>query len=294
MRAPCVLTLLWFGVTACRTSAPAELSATDQRTARAEHFEVLWHAGDASEAEVQAVLARAESSYRALEALLGARRMARERLNIRLNGDAQQGEMPTVSPQTGELVMVRFPGRGGGYEASIAHELVHALRLKLTLEPARQTDVYLFIEEGLAELLAIAAGFPSTGFPTYGAPIAIAGGTWVATDEDLALSALVRRHRALNFRCMPQAYAQRLSFMVYLERRIGLQAIIELAYADKVLTAEDLERVTGESLEVSAAAWRAWALGEYRAIVDADQQAAAYRQGSPIKYLPVCKREVAL
>ena len=167
MRAISVSTLWWLALTACRTSAPAADSATDQRSASSEHFEVRWHAGDASQTEVQAVQERAESSYRALEALLGPPRMARERLIIRLNGDAQQGEMPTVSPETGELVMVRFPGPGGGYEASIAHELVHALRLKLTLEPARQTDTYLFIEEGLAELLAIAAGFPSTGFPTW-------------------------------------------------------------------------------------------------------------------------------
>jgi hypothetical protein len=235
---------------------------------------------------------RAEASYGRFSQLLGQARMPARTLDVRLKGDAQRGQMPTVSADAGELILVRFPGPEGGYEASLSHELMHQIRWELWTNPKLQTSAFLFVEEGFAELLAVEAGFPSTGFPTYGFPLAVAAGTWLHSNESLPIPNLISNHAALNFRCMPQAYTLRLSFMLYLRERFGLQPIVRLAYWSQALRPEDIEQVLGVNLEVLSLEWTAWAIRKYENVKDAKEQSKMFRTNTPIQYFEVCGPEV--
>ena len=274
---------------------PAQPSApvtTAEHSLETPHFLIRWADGAATDAEVAAVRDRGERALARYHELLGPERLPTGRLGVILEGDAKHGEVPTVSMDTGDLLLFRFPGVGGGYEAPLAHELMHALRWRLTKDPARATDTFLFVEEGFAETMAVEAGFPSLGFPTFGFPVAVAAGTWIESGQDIPLADLVRHHGALNFRCMAQAYNLRLSFMTYLRQRVGLEPLIRLAYASEPLRPEALERVAGEDLSALGQHWRSWARAQYDAVADHQVQAALYREKTPIHYFNVCGPEV--
>jgi len=277
------------GPTALRAANGQTPSANDRR------FSIEWSAGQTTEAEVEAVRTRAEAAYARMRELLGDARVVRADKRpfvIRLAGDAAPGQYPLVSPDTGEIILYRFPGKGGAYEASLAHELVHALRFALWTNPAKQTDPFLFWDEGFAEILATEAGFPSAGFPTFGHSVALTAGACTETHEDPRVTDLVRRHRALNFRCMAQSYGLRLSFMTFVRERFGLAKMVALSYVDEPLTESVIERGLGGKLEDLEAAWKVW----LRERLDAEGHAAArieeYRTQSPIRFFPKCTKEV--
>lgn len=273
------------------TSSTAEQGTNTSRTITTAHFVIHWQPAETTDAEVKAVQDRAELAYSRYSQLLGAQRMPTKPIAVRLNGDAEGGRGSTVSTEAGELILVRFPGPGGGYEASLTHELTHQIRWALWTNTKFQTHAFLFIEEGFAEILATEAGLPSQGFPTYGFPVAVAAGTWLKSNQALPLQDLVRRHAALNFRCMPQAYTLRLSFMTYVREKYGLEPIVRLAYWPEPLRPEDIEQVLGASLDTLASHWKAWLERQYAATKDADEQSAAFRQ-SPIRFFPVCGPDV--
>src|SRR5688500_4265436 len=148
------------------TSAAA--SPSDDKSLNGAHFDVVWKSGAASLEDGQRVLDRGERARAKLVELLGEQRVGDRRIRIRLGGDGGRDKIPYVDPDTRDIVLYRFPGEGGAYEAPLAHELVHAIRFDIWTKPERQTDPALFWEEGFAELLAREAGFPSTGFPLFG------------------------------------------------------------------------------------------------------------------------------
>jgi hypothetical protein len=242
----------------------------------------------ASTAEVEAVRDRAALALPRLLGILGLR-PSQLPVAIRLAGDGGSGRYSTVDPNSGEVILYRFVGDGGGYEASLVHELVHALRRHRWTDPQRQTDPALFLEEGLAEVVAVEVGFPSTGFPLYGASLDVAAGQWIDRGEDLDPADLVRRHNALNFSCMPQAYTLRLSFITYLRERFGLASLVALAEAPPPLDEDAFVQAFEVSLDELSTAWRAWATTRYAAASDASSQARAYRDA--VKYFPVCARD---
>ncbi len=238
------------------------------------------------------MLARVLSAYDRYERLLDIHPLATQRIVIDLRGDGKPADLPTVDPATGEIVLFRYRSPGGEYEASVAHELIHALRRSLWTDPKRQTDAFLFLEEGFAEVLATEAGFPSSGFPTFGAPVAVAAGAWIETGQDLPIVALIRHHKALNLRCVAQAHALRVSFVTYLRERFGLATLIRVAYSDSPLDADGLASAFGADLEKLASDWRAWARKGFEALAGAREKAKAYRQRTPIRALPVCNQDV--
>lgn len=271
-------------VTGCAHTAPVEVSSLSSA-----HFEARWKSAAANGAEAQAVLDRAEAFRAALVKLVGEGRVGSVKRTLRLEGDASPGQVPTVDPQSGEVLLYRYPGPQGGYEASLAHELVHAFRRELWTDASRQTDAFLFLEEALAELLATEAGFPSP-FPFYGASPQVVGARWVRAGEALPIDALVRKHRALNFRCMAQAYGLRLSFMRFVRERVGLEPLVALAWADWPLTPERLEQALGAPLATLEGDWKTWVTEGVGA--DAEVRIEAYR-ASPIRFLPMCAPSVA-
>lgn len=278
----------------CRSAAPVQpapsVSPVTDGVERSAHFELRWTPGTVTPEERSAVVERAEASWRAYRERLGEARLPSSRLEIRLEAAAGQGQYPYVDPGTGTLVLYRYAGKGGGYEGSLAHELVHALRWKLwAKDPAYQTDAALFFEEGFAELLATDAGFPSD-FPRFGREVVIAAGAWLDPTHALTIPELVEHHRALNFRCMPQAYAERLSFFEFLRTQAGLAPLVTLAYGGPV-TGERLARAYAKNLPSLAHAWRTWQDEAFSKIPDAAAKAADYRAHSPIQYLHACTRE---
>lgn len=279
-------------VSSCKSMPSVKEDVSADQSRKTSHFVIRWQPGMATDAEVDAVQARAEASHARFSELLGRDRMPNQLLSIRLKGDAMRGEMPTVSPDSGELILVRFPGVGGGYEAALSHELMHQIRWHLWTNPKLQTDAFLFVEEGLAEALATEAGYPSKGFPTYGFPVSIAAGTWLKSDRALPIPNLIRNHKALNFRCMPQAYTLRLSFMMYLRERFGLAPLIRLGYWPEPLRAEHIEKALGADLESVAGDWKAWAMRQYDSEMDAAQQSTSFLTKTPIRYFEVCASDV--
>lgn len=244
--------------------------------------------GAATELEIRRVRELADTAYARYTRLLGRDRMPSRPISILLAGDADDGQVSTVSPESGVVVLYRHRGAGGGYTSSIAHEMMHALRWDIWKQASRRTEPFLFVEEGFAELMAIEVGLPSTGFPTYGHDISVAAGTWIASDLDLPIRALVTQHSQLNFRCMPQAYTLRLSFVLYLRERIGLDALVRLAFASQPLDLVSLEAATGAPIDEVAAEWRTQTSQRFEALTNRERRERDYLDLTPIRYFPVC------
>jgi hypothetical protein len=298
-----LLAVLFLSSLGCRAHSSANVTAPALTEVRVDpsregavataHFDIRWDAGAATEAEIRAVQERAEGAWQRYTQLLGPTRMPIFRVVIHLVGDGKPGDFPTVVPETGEVQLMRFPGHGGGYEASIAHELVHAMRRARWLEEKHQTAPALFLEEGYAELLATEAGYPSTGFPTYGFPLAVVAGSWLTPGQDLPVSELIRKHRQLNFRCMAQAYGERLSFVFYMRERLGFEGVTRLAYADAPLTVPMIEAAMGSPLDSLGAQWRTWAVSKSKTVPNAAELQRQYRHDTAIQYFPVCGEGVS-
>jgi len=259
-------------------------------TERSAHFVLRWRSGTVTPADREAVLHRAEAAWMAYQRRLGDARMPADRLAIELEPGLARGKFPHVDPESGALVLDRYEESGEGYLGSLAHELVHAIRWTLwAKDPAYQSDAALFFEEGFAETLATDAGFPSD-FPLFGRPAVLAAGAWLDPVHTITLPELISRHRTINFRCMPQAYAERLSFFDYLKERAGLKTLIGLAYGGPVTEAR-LGQTYGGGLSSLADAWRAWQDSRFAKLPDAAAKAADYRTRSPVQYLHACTRE---
>lgn len=144
----------------CHTAPLADKHAVDAGQVReSAHFRVEWRAPESSEAEASAVLTRAEQGWVKIVPILGVERAPTERLTVRLAGDSTKHEIPTVDPSTRNVLLYRMQGPGGDYPASLVHELVHAFRWPVWTKPQLQTDSLVYLEEALAELVAVEAGF---------------------------------------------------------------------------------------------------------------------------------------
>jgi len=257
------------------------------------HFDVFYQPGETTEAEVSAVSTRAEAGHASLTTKLGADRLP-QMVTMVLDGDALGADgslraVSHVSVETGAMVLYRFPGEGGGYEASVVHELVHAARLELTREHLPVFGAgWGFVEEGFAEVMAREAGHGSVGFPTYGVPLDVVAGQWLVRGEGLPLTALLKRHGELNGRCSAQAYSQRVSFFTMLAARFGIERVIAWAYSADAVDSARFLKVFGEPMATVFASWEPWARQRYAATPDADALATRYRTTTPVQYVPVC------
>lgn len=251
-------------------------------------IDVVWTPDAATDAEARAVSSFANEVWRDLSRLLGPARTPDRQIIVRLAGDAEPGQVPTVDPGTGDIVVFRFAGEGGGYDASLAHEMVHAFRWDLWKQEQLQTDTFLFFEEGFAEAAAVQVGRPSKGFPKFGASTAAAAGAWLRDDSPRDMLALISHHRALNFRCMAQAYALRLSFVEFLVEAYGFERLVDLVYTSEPLTSDIVGKHFGISLQDLAGKWYRWASGKLEALDDAEARVTGYLE-SPVKYLPKCE-----
>lgn len=262
--------------------------APDEEHLKGATFDVVWRAKDATRAEAEAVLARGEAARTKFVALLGAHRVGDGRFFVRLAGEGDREHVPSVDPKSRAILLYRFPGgASGAYEAPLAHEMVHAIRFLTWTRPENQTDPMLFWEEGLAELLARHIGFPSAGFPLYGTDPYTATASFYPHHEELGIDRLVTEHRKLNFRCMAQAYVERLSFMTYLEQRSGIRHLVELSFNGKAYDVAGLEKaldgtIAGLTREHDAKILVALSSREVQL------EAERFRAQTPIRYFPLC------
>lgn len=103
------------------------------------HFVLLWHTGETTSEEIHAAETGGERLWLHLAAELGQEKVPTAKLIVTFQGDCCEGGRvisPTGTPQipyvdqAGRIHLFRLPwqGQGGGYLASLGHEMVHAFR----------------------------------------------------------------------------------------------------------------------------------------------------------------------
>jgi hypothetical protein len=269
--------------------APAPTGPTTLHKLTTPNFDVEWDEPTSTEAEAKAVADRAEAARAKYAELIGDGRLGDAHMYIRLAGEGKGRKYPSVEAETRDIRLYRYPGPGGEYDASIPHELVHAIRWARWRKPERQTDVGLFFEEAFAEMLAREAGLPSTGFPLYGVDPNIAAASFLDRGELLPITRIVNEHRDVNFRCMAQTYVERVAFILHVRRRVGFEKLVTLADFDGPLNVDVLEQHVGVKLPELIASFDK----ELRATAqrpDFKESAKTFREKTPIRLFPICSR----
>ena len=162
---------------------------------------IEWREGETREA-IEAARAEGERFHAAISKLLG--HGPGKKITILLMGPAEQPDGSREYPRIdsgGRILLYRFTPEAHGYLSALAHEMVHVFRHD------RRAGADWFFEEGFAEFVAREVDPSMRGFPWYGYPIAVAAGQWVAGGEDIPLTTLRERHRALNQPWKAQSYS---------------------------------------------------------------------------------------
>jgi hypothetical protein len=124
--------------------------------------------------------------------------------------------------------------------------------------------------------------------PTYGYPLDVVAGQWIAGGKAIGIDVLMKHHEQLNLRCLIQTYPLRSSFFAYLDDRYGLARVARLAYLEAAVTPAVYAQVFGVPLDRLTSDWTAWASSRFAKIADGQEQARRYREQTPVKYLPHC------
>lgn len=250
--------------------------------ARTAHLSIRWKEGAASEEAVEKAKQDGERYFAALKEKLGY--APSHKVTILLQGPAEQPDGSWEYPRVdgwGNAHLFQYDPSPDSYFNALAHEMAHVFR-----RGRRPQD--WFLEEGLAELLALRIDPSLEGFPWYGFPVDLVAGQWIAGSEDIPLSELRARHHALNLPCKIQSYALRSSFFDYLGRTYGDDAVLQLANEEPAGALEDYERFFGKPFDDLERAWRAAIRKEFDAIEDAEERARRYREETPAQYMRVC------
>ena len=188
------------------------------------------------------------------------------------HGQASDGSWraPSVDDR-GRVILLRYGDSIQSYSQEITHELVHAFR--------RHSGHWLsgFIEEGFAEVVAMAADPDDNGFPRYGYPLTIVAGHLVARNEHLPLGLIRAQHAELNRRCQLQAYVERASFFEYLTKIASLDALVRFVSGPAEPTNDDYAAFFGGGFTALVDTWEANLFSDYRQIPDAEGTADRYR-----------------
>lgn len=250
-----------------------------------EHFDFYWATGDIGPEGLEYGVSQAETYYEGVRDVLGY--APASKLQILLLGPAEVEGKRRGSPHVdsqGRIHLFRYGPTYHGYFGALPHEMVHSFRIQ------RAPHEDWFFEEGFAEFVALRVGKSMKGFPWYETPVSVAAGTWlVSDDEEIPLRLLRDRHSDLNMACRAQSYTLRSSFFDWLGRTYGDEVLLQMASRENAGALEDYEALFGKSFDALAAEWREAALKAYRTVSDADRLAEAYRTGTPIQYMNVCR-----
>ena len=239
-----------------------------------------------SEQELELAKSKGESFHAAIREMLG--EAPASKIVIALHGPAERADgswgYPHVDGQ-GTIHLYRFTPSPEGYFSALAHEMVHAFRLR------RLPHHDMFFEEGFAELVARRVDSSLAGFPWYGYPVELVAGQWIAGGEDIPLETMRNRHRSVNLPCKLQTYALRGSFFSWLGTTYGDDKLIAMSAAGEAGAPSDYERLLGKPFAALAQEWREALLARFRAVDDGETLARRYRRESPAQYIPVCGRD---
>ena len=259
------------------------------------HFRVLSRDTAVTDVDVATGVEGAERRYAVLSQLLGEERTPQGKITILLEGDRRSSQDTIAWVDEDGIHLSRVSGRDGGYWGFFDHELVHAFRASYIAEDRKQRWPYfMFIEEGIAEYLALEMNHERQVFSTFGLPLDVVAGYWVTAGRDIPMSDLRERHAELTGRCSAQAFSQRASWFSHIEQVYGWDKALEVAYMEVVPTSEAIEALLGIGYDALDAQWRAWAADRYADIPRADEVAATYRErltGSDLR-LRVCRAGV--
>lgn len=254
-----------------------------ERRAETDRFVIVALDPSVTDEEVEMAKAKAERFYEAIRDLLGSEPPGK--IVIDLEGPAERPDGSWGYPRVdgrGTVHLYRYTDEPESYFNALAHELVHVFR------SGRKPHHNWFFEEGFAEFLARRVDPSLDGFPWYGFPVDLVAAQWIATGEEIPLTALRERHRELNLPCKLQSYALRGAFFDWLGRTYGDETLIAMSEAEEAGALADYERRFGKNLEALEREWREALLAAYREDEEAKSLARRYRQESPAQYQPVC------
>lgn len=194
-------------------------------------------------------------------------------VQVQLHG-RYRNESPYVDDD-GTMHLWRFSEAEGGYQAMLAHELVHAIAYDSAVAPVLEWEGVGFYLEGWAEYAALLVHPEKTGFPLFGFSEDVVVGHWLKHGGP-SLATLRSSHKELNLPCQGQSYILRASWYRYVDEELGRDVLLDLVAARNGVSAEAVEAVLGASLEQVDADWAAWALARYDDHDGADAEAAAF------------------
>ncbi len=268
---PVLLAYLFLFVLACnKNNDPVPI------TKNSEHFILITDTKLSSEAEINAVLAKAEVLYERILTVLGEDHRPQNKITIRLEGDFK--EKGPYFDNLGVHLFRYSPGENG-YLSLLAHELVHAFHEDYYIEydPYRWEN-YPYIDEGIAEYIAQLVDPSKTGFPWYGFNEYAVIGDLVLSENYIPHHILREQHNEINDPCNIQAYTQRSSWMRYIDETYGRNALLMLYFAETAPTDEFFVETLGVDLATVDAAWESWVIENYNNTPMAGDIAAAFRE----------------
>jgi len=277
-----------FLIAACGNSTEPE--PVTSLTRSSEHFEFLSNTARATEAEMDFGIQEAEAHWTAISALVGPERTPSAKITVVLDGDFNSDRPGAYVDDRGRVHVTRYREDLGGYFGPLAHEVAHAMRYSYWHRfQAGTWENFGYIEEGFAEYAAILADPDKAGFPFYGYdPDAITGQRLIRGEG--IPQQVMREQHDLNTPCQWQTYPLRASWFRYVEEQYGREAVLSIAYSEVETTDERIEALLGATLEQVDAAWEAWQLARYAAILNPDAIAEPYFQ--KFENEPICEAGV--
>ena len=236
-------------------SVPSEFD----QTKGTKHLVVVWNDSTASVEEADEAAVEVERVYGLISDYLGRDRVPGSKIIVILEGAMfaeGQRRIPWVDWE-GRVHLFRSPGPTGEYLSIFPHELVHALRAE---QPNRKATLAKtggrFLEEGFAEAVALIAEGGINRYPYWGTEPDVVVWHLMSSKLEVALEALIERHDELSLKCELQSYPLRGSFFRFLEKKVGREKLLELAYRQGPFGIEVYEKAAGTEFAELVDEWR--------------------------------------
>lgn len=171
-------------------------------------------------------------------------------------GDDPKHRWAYVDDTDGGIHLFRFPEDTFSYPTGLSHELVHAYRFEhLNNVGMPPSPAFVFLEEGIAEYLSEVIEPKKATFSSYG-------------------------------------YDQQSSFIQFIERELGRETIVRLAFAEDIYNEGSFTKYLNDSVSNWAGKWRKSILERFRSITNHTELGHQWRTKTPVAEYKVCRRGV--